>query len=54
MGKILLIEGDRVTPVDEREFPDESKLQDYIEQYPSLIPLTDIIDDADTPMVYPL
>ncbi|MFC1940651.1 hypothetical protein ACFLXO_08245 [Chloroflexota bacterium] len=46
MGKILLIEGDRVTPVDEREFPDESKLQDYIEQYPSLIPLSDVIEGA--------
>ena len=44
--KILLIDGGRVTPLSETEFTGEGKLQDYLEKYPTLIPLADIVEGA--------
>ena len=46
MAKILVIEGDKVTPLDKTKFTEEGKLQDYLEKYPSLIPLSDIVEGA--------
>jgi len=46
MPKILVIEGDKVTPLDKTKFTEEGKLQDYLEKYPSLIPLGEIIEGA--------
>ena len=46
MAKILVIEGDEVTPLDKTKFTEEGKLQDYLEKYPSLIPLSDIVEGA--------
>lgn len=44
--KILLIDGDKVIPLNETEFIEEGKLQDYLEKYPALIPLSDIVEGA--------
>jgi len=44
--KILLIDGRKATPLSETEFTGEGKLQDYLEQYPTLIPLADIVEGA--------
>jgi hypothetical protein len=44
--KILLIDGRKVTPLSETEFTGEGKLQDYLEEYPTLIPLADIVEGA--------
>jgi hypothetical protein len=44
--KILLIDGGKVTPLSETEFTGEGKLQDYLEEYPTLIPLADIVEGA--------
>ena len=46
MSKILVIEGDKVTPLDKTKFTEEAKLQDYLEKYPSLIPLGEIVEGA--------
>jgi len=46
MPKILVIEGDKVTPLDKTKFTEEAKLQDYLEKYPSLIPLGEIVEGA--------
>ena len=46
MPKILVIEGDKVTPLDKTNFTEEGKLQDYLEKYPSLIPLGEVIEGA--------
>jgi len=46
MAKILVIEGDKVTTLDKTKFTEEGKLQDYLEKYPSLIPLSDIVEGA--------
>lgn len=46
MAKILVIEGDKVTPLDKTKFTEEGKLQDYLEKYPSLIPLGEIVVGA--------
>ena len=46
MRKILLIDGDRITPLNEAKFGEEAKLQDYLEDYPTLIPLADIVEGA--------
>jgi hypothetical protein len=46
MPKILVIEGDKVTPLDKTKFTEEGKLQDYLEKYPSLIPLGEIVEGA--------
>ncbi|MBC8273704.1 MAG: hypothetical protein H8E40_01870 [Chloroflexi bacterium] len=46
MRKILLIDGGKATPLNETKFTEESKLQDYLEEYPSLIPLADIVEGA--------
>jgi len=44
--KILLIDGGKVTPLSETEFTGEGTLQDYLEEYPTLIPLADIVEGA--------
>ena len=44
--KILLIDGRKVTPLNKTEFTGEGKLQDYLEEYPTLIPLGDIVESA--------
>ena len=44
--KILLIDGGKVTPLSETEFTGEGKLQDYLEEHPTLIPLADIVEGA--------
>lgn len=46
MRKILLIDGGKVTPLNETRFTEEGKLQDYLEEYPNLIPLADIVEGA--------
>lgn len=46
MAKILVIEGDKVTPLDKTKFTEEGKLQDYLEKYPSLIPLEEVVEGA--------
>ena len=46
MSRILLIDGKRVTPLNKTRFTEEGKLQDYLEQYPNLIPLGDIVEGA--------
>jgi len=46
MAKILVIEGDKATPLDKIKFIEEGKLQDYLEKYPSLIPLGEIVEGA--------
>jgi len=48
MRKILLIDGGTVTPLNETKFTEEGKLQDYLEEYPTLIPLADIVEGAST------
>lgn len=44
MAKILLIDGENTTVIDKIKFTEEGKLQDYLEQYPSLIPLSEIVE----------
>lgn len=46
MAKILILEGRKVTPLDEARFTLEGKLQDYLESYPTLIPLNEIDENA--------
>ena len=46
MRKILLIDGGKPTPLSETRFVGEGKLQDYLEEYPDLIPLADIVEGA--------
>jgi len=46
MAKILLIDGDYKTVIDKVKFTEEGKLQDYLEEYPTLIPLADIVEGA--------
>ena len=46
MRKILVIEGDKATTLDEIEFIEEGKLQDYLEEYPNVIPLSEIVEGA--------
>lgn len=46
MAKILLIEGENIRALDKVKFTEEGKLQDYLEEYPSLIPLADIAEGA--------
>ncbi|MFC2003636.1 hypothetical protein ACFLV4_06835 [Chloroflexota bacterium] len=46
MRKILIIEDGKPTLLDETEFTEEGKLQDYIEEYPTVIPLSEIIEGA--------
>lgn len=46
MRKILVIEGDEATTLDETEFIEEGKLQDYLEEYPNVIPLSEIVEGA--------
>jgi len=46
MAKILLIDGGTPKPLDKVKFTEEGKLQDYLEKYPSLIPLAEIVEGA--------
>jgi len=46
MAKILLIEGENSKVIDKVKFTEEGKLQDYLEEYPSLIPLSEIVEGA--------
>jgi len=46
MAKILFIDGKNIKALDKIKFTEESKLQDYLEKYPSLIPLTEIAEGA--------
>jgi len=46
MAKILLIEGESSKVIDKVKFTEEGKLQDYLEEYPSLIPLSEIVEGA--------
>jgi len=46
MAKILLIEGEYIKALDKVKFTEESKLQDYLEKYPALIPLPEIVEGA--------
>ncbi|MBC8275677.1 MAG: hypothetical protein H8E40_12010 [Chloroflexi bacterium] len=46
MAKILVIEGNKVTRLAQTKFTEEGKLQDYLEEYPSLIPLGEIVEGA--------
>lgn len=46
MAKILLINGENIKALDKVKFTQEGKLQDYLEKYPSLIPLAEIVDGA--------
>lgn len=46
MAKILLIEEESIKALDKIKFTEEAKLQDYLEEYPSLIPLGEIVEGA--------
>jgi len=46
MAKILLIEGESIKVIDKVKFTEEGKLQDYLEKYPSLVPLSEIVEGA--------
>jgi hypothetical protein len=46
MAKILFIEGDNIRALEETELAEESKLQDYLKDYPALIPLDDVVEGA--------
>lgn len=46
MAKILLIEEGNIKALDKVKFTEEGKLQDYLEKYPSLIPLGEIVEGA--------
>jgi len=46
MAKILLIDGENIKALDKIRFTEEGKLQDYLEEYPSLIPLAEIVEGA--------
>lgn len=46
MRQILIIENGKPTILNESDFTEEGKLQDYIEEYPSVIPLSEIIEGA--------
>ena len=39
MAKILTIDGENIKPLEKAKFNLESDLQDYLEKYPSIIPL---------------
>ncbi len=46
MAKILLIDGESIKPLDKIKFTEEGELQDYLEKYPFLIPLSEIVEEA--------
>lgn len=46
MAKILVIEKDKATALGQVKFTEEGKLQDYLEEHPSLIPVEDIDENA--------
>ena len=46
MTKILTIDGKNIKPLEKTRFDLESDLQDYLENYPQIIPLDEIIENA--------
>lgn len=46
MAKILTIDGETIRALDKTKFNLESDLQDYLEKYPSIIPIEEIYEDA--------
>lgn len=46
MAKILTIDGKDIKPLDKVKFNLESDLQGYLEQYPAIIPLDEIVEDV--------
>lgn len=46
MARILLIDGEDIKVIDKIKFTEESKLQNYFEKYPTIIPLSDILEGA--------
>ena len=46
MRKILIIEDGKATALNEAKFSEEGKLQDYLEEYPALIPLSEVVEGA--------
>lgn len=46
MAKILAIENGKAKPLEQIRFTEEARLQDYLEQYPELIPVEDIDENA--------
>lgn len=46
MAKILTIDGETIKALDKAKYNLESDLQDYLEQYPSIIPIEEIYEDA--------
>jgi len=50
MARILLVEGGEIRPVDSTKFLQEAALQDYLEQFPELLPLHEV-EDNPPPMI---
>lgn len=50
MVKILFIDNGMIKTIDASKFKDEAMLQDYLEQYPELLPLHEI-EDSPPPMI---
>jgi hypothetical protein len=46
MVKILTIEGKNIRTLDKNKFISESDLQDYLEKYPSIIPIEEVYENA--------
>lgn len=46
MAKVLTIDGETITALDKAKFNLESDLQDYLEKYPSIIPIEEIYEGA--------
>lgn len=45
MAKILFMEGGQIRPIESSKFEQEGVLQDYLEQFPELLPLHEIEDE---------
>ena len=52
MPHILVVEGDKRTPIEGTKFVVETELQDYLEKFPELIPLKEI--DPESPPLLPI
>jgi len=50
MAKILLMEGGQIRPIESSKFKQEAVLQDYLAQYPELLPLHEV-EDNPAPMI---
>ncbi|MFH0942309.1 MAG: hypothetical protein V1823_04750, partial [Chloroflexota bacterium] len=46
MTKILMIDGETIKALDKAKFNLERDLQDYLEKYPEIIPLDEIVENA--------